>query len=227
MVDHHHHLRQRRSGVFGCRGRRGAIASGAVNQVKSRLQALGLVDRAFANISDDELVGVRDALGEDHRDAFDQLVGPDADAAQIRDAVTRGRLDGTMESAALVLTDACLADCIEELGDHADHPSTEQLREVLPGLVEQHGLGITQLMLASTVAGEAPAAAIIRDLLKNDELVKLPPAAPRPTSPVLPTTKVDDEERAALKAKRKEMRKRKQEEQRQRREQAKQARNRG
>ena len=33
-------------------------------------------------------------------------------------------------------------------------------------LVEKYGLGITQLMLAGTVAGEATAAAIIRDLLR-------------------------------------------------------------
>ncbi len=210
-----------------CCGRRARpVASKPVNQVKSRLQALGLLDRAFANISDEELLAARDALSEDHRDALDQLIAPDSDADQIRDAVTRGRLDGTMESAALVLTDACLADCIEALGDNADYPSSDQLREVVPALIEEYGLGITQLMLASTVAGEAPAAAIIRDLLKNDDTIKLPPAEPRPMSPILHTTKVSDEEREALKAKRKEMRKRKQDEQRQRREQSKKARKR-
>ncbi len=192
-----------------------------MNQVKSRLQALGLLDRAFANVSDDDLVAARDALGEDHRDAFDQLIAADADAETIRDTVTRGRLDGTMESAALVLTDACLADCIEALGDNADYPSTEQLREVVPALIDDHGLGITQLMLASTVAGEAPASAIIRDLLKNDETIKLPPAEPKPISPIIQKTNVSDADRDALKAKRKEMRKRKQEQERQRREQAK------
>jgi hypothetical protein len=198
-----------------------------VNQVKSRLQALGLLDRAFANATDDELVAARDALDDDHRDALDQLVGADADAQTMRDAVARGRLDGTLESAALVISDACLADCIEQLGEHADHPSSDQLREVLPGIVERHGLGITRMMLASTVVGEAPAAAIIRDLLKHDDLVKLPPAEPRPITPLGPSADVSDEERAALKAKRKEMRKKKQDEQRQRREQSKRARNRG
>lgn len=196
-----------------------------MNQVKNRLQALGLLDRTFANTTDDELAGAIAALGDDHREALDELLGGTASPDLVRTAITRGRIDGTMESIALVLTDACLAQCIEELGSNAEHPSSDQLREVLPGLVERHGLAITQMMLASTVVGEAPASPIIRDLLKNDELVKLPPAAPRSAGPILQRSQVDDAEREALKAKRKEMRKQKQEAARTRREQA--ARDRG
>lgn len=182
-----------------------------MNQVKTRLQSLGLLDRAFQSTTDDELTAAVDALDDDHRDALQQLVGGDTvDAEAIREAITRGRLDGTMESIALVVTDACLAECITELGDHADHPTSEQLREVLPGLIEHHGVAITRLMLASTVAGEAPAAAIIRDLLKHDEVVKLPPAEPKPMPPLRPQATVDAAERDALKAKRKELKLRKQ-----------------
>jgi hypothetical protein len=198
-----------------------------VNQVKNRLQALGLLDRTFANASDEDLAAAIDALGDDHREALDELVGGEADPDSVRTAISKGRIDGTMESVALVLTDACLADCIEELGPAAEHPSTDQLRDVLPGLVDKHGLAITQMMLASTVAGEAPASAIIRDLLKHDELVKLPPAEPRSSGPILQKAKVDDAEREALKAKRKEMKKQKQEAARVRREQAAQAKRRG
>ena len=153
-----------------------------MNQVKSRLQALGLLDRAFANASDAELQTAIDELSDEHREAVDELVGGTADPDTVREAIGKGRLDGTMESAALVLTDACLADCIEQLGEHADHPTSEQLRAVLPGLCESHGKAITQLMLASTVAGEAPASAIIRDVLKNDDDMKLPKAEPKPIS---------------------------------------------
>lgn len=197
-----------------------AIASNDVNQVKNRLQALGLLDRTFANTSDDDLASAIDALGDEHREALDELLGAEADPEAIRTAIGKGRIDGTMESIALVLTDACLAECIEELGPAADHPSSDQLRDVLPGLVEHHGLAMTQMMLASTIVGEAPASAIIRDLLKHDELVKLPPAEPRSSGPILQKSAVDDDEREALKAKRKEMRKQKQEEARARREQA-------
>lgn len=197
-----------------------------MNQVKSRLQALGLLDRTFANAADEDLDAAVAALDDEHRDALVKLVGDEPTAAEVRAAVARGRLDGTMESVALVITDACLADCIEQLGDHADHPSSDQLREVLPGLIERHGLAITRMMLASTVAGEAPASAIIRDLLKNDELVKLPPSEPRPITPLVQAPAMDPEERAKIKAKRAEMRKKKQEQARLRREQAARARHR-
>jgi hypothetical protein len=198
-----------------------------VNQVKTRLQALGLLDRTFSNMSDDALVAIIEAMPEDHRDAFNQLIGTtEADPAAVRATATKGRLDGTMESLALVLTDKCLADCIEQLGDHAENPTTDQLQAVTPGLVERHGLPLTQMMLASTVVGEAPASAIIRDLLKNDELVKLPPAEPKPISPIITGPEVSPEERAAIKAKRHEMRQRKQEEARARREQSARDRNR-
>jgi len=200
-----------------------AIASTDVNQVKNRLQALGLLDRAFANLSDEAITAAVDALGEEHREALDELLGGETGVEPIREAIGRGRLDGTMESIALVLTDACLAECIEELGPAAERPSSDQLRDVIPGLVDHHGLGITQLMLASTVAGEAPAAAIIRDLLKHDDLVKLPPAEPRASGPVLQKPKADDAEREALKAKRKELKKAKQDAAKARREQSTQA----
>ena len=197
-----------------------------MNQVKSRLQNLGLLDRGFANVSDDDLNAALGALGEEHREAIDELIGAEADAAGIREALPKGRLDGTMESMALVLTDACLADCIEALGDDADRPTTDQLREITPALIETHGLGITQLMLASTVAGEAPASAIIRDLLKNDDTLKLPPAEVKPISPIVKGPEVSDKERAATKAKRKEAKLKKQEAARKSREQAAKAKHR-
>lgn len=197
-----------------------------MNQVKSRLQNLGLLDRAFANLSDDDLTTALGALEEDHREALDELVGGAADAASVRVSLAKGRLDGTMESIALVVTDACLADCIEALGDDADRPTTDQLRDVTPALIDKYGLGLTQLMLASTIAGEAPASAIIRDLLKNDDTLKLPPASDKPISPIVQAPKVSDEERAAIKAKRQELKRKKQDDARMRRQQAARAKHR-
>ena len=153
-------------------------------------------------------------------------MGADCTVDDVRGSISRGKLDGTVESVALVVTDAALADIIKELGEHADHPTSDQLREVLPGIVERHGLGITRIMLASTVVGEAPASAIIRDLLKHDDLVKLPPAEDRPLPPMIEGPDVDPKQRAALKAKRKELRERKQAAARAAREQAAKARHR-
>jgi hypothetical protein len=196
-----------------------------VNQTKTRLQALGLLDRSIRAATDDDLAAVTEALDDDHREALERVVGGETTPEAIRQAVVKGRINGTMETIALVLSDASLADCIEKLGDHSENPTSEQLREVLPGVIERHGLAITRMMLASTVAGEAAASAIIRDLLRHDDMVKLPPEEPRPIAPAPAEAEEDDPEREAIKAKRVEARRRKHEEAAQRREQS--ARDRG
>jgi len=184
--------------------------------MKTRLQSLGLLDRAIRETSDEEMEAIVAGLGDDHREAVERIVeGDDVTPDAIRAAVAKGRMNGTMESIAMVLTDASLADCIERLGDHADNPTTEQLSEVLPGVVERHGLAVTRMMLASTVAGEAAASVAIRDLLKHDDLVKLPKEAPRRIVPEAERPGDDDAApdagREALRAKRQEAKRRKQE----------------
>ena len=187
--------------------------------MKTRLQSLGLLDRALAATTDAEIDALVAALDDDHREAVERLAEGITPAA-IREAGVKGRVNGTLESIAVVLADACLADCIEQLGDHSDNPTSDQLREVLPGLIERHGLACTRLMLATTVVGEAPASAIVRDLLKHDDDVKLPPMEPRPIPPVVETKRGSDAEREAVKAKRRELKLRHQAEARARREQS-------
>jgi len=187
--------------------------------MKTRLQSLGLLDRALAATTDEEIDALVAALDDDHREAVERLAEGITPAA-IREAGVKGRVNGTLESIAVVLADACLADCIEQLGDHSDNPTSDQLREVLPGLIERHGVACTRLMLATTVVGEAPASAIVRDLLKHDDDVKLPPMEPRPIPPVVDVKRGSDAEREAVKAKRREQKLRRQAEARARREQS-------
>jgi hypothetical protein len=197
--------------------------------MKNRLQALSLLDRALATMTDDELEALVATLPEDHRGAIDKLAGAreggfETTAARtlaIRSAAARGRMSGTLEQIATVLTDPCLADCIKELGDAADNPTEEQLAEVTPGLIERHGLATVRLTLAASVAGEAAASVMLTRLLKHDEVLALP----RDTTPapvVVHTKEIDEETRA----KRKAAKERKQAEARARREQAAKARNR-
>jgi len=193
--------------------------------MKNRMQALGLLDRSFKAATDDELAAAIEQLDDDHREGLESFVD-EVTPAGVREGVKSGRIDGGMEAIAAVISDLCLADCIEQLGDHADNPSTDQLKEVLPGIVERHGVAVTRIMLASTVAGEAPASAIIRDLLKSDELVALPKADEVTIAPLIDTKKRSDDEQAALKAKRAEAKAAKKEAERARRAQAAAARNR-
>ncbi len=191
--------------------------------MKTRLQALGILDRALRAMTDDELEAVIAGLNDDHREAMERIAGGPATPDAIRAAGAKGRIDGTLESIGLVLTDAALADCVDKLGDHADNPTSDQLRAVLPGIIERHGLGVTRLMLGSTVAGEAKASNIIRDLLKHDETLKLPPVDETRLGPI---ARPPDTADAEVKARRLEMRRRKQADAQARREQRTRARGR-
>jgi hypothetical protein len=191
--------------------------------MKTRLQSLGLLDRALRAMTDEELEAAVAALNDDHREAMERIVGADVTPEAIRAAAAKGRIDGTLESIGLVLTDAALADCIKDLGDHADNPTSDQLRAVLPSIIERHGLGVTRFMLASTLAGEAAASAVLRDLLKHDETVALPPVDETRAGPIArPPEHADDD----VKQRRREMKQRKQADARARREQSARARGR-
>jgi hypothetical protein len=193
--------------------------------MKNRMQALGLLDRAFKAATDEELDATIGALDDDHREGLEGFVD-ETTADGVRSAVKAGRIDGGMEAIAAIIADACLADCIQELGDNADNPSSDQLREVLPGLVERHGVAVTRIMLAGTVAGEAPASAIIRDLLKNDELVALPRVEEASITPDMVAPSRPADEQAELRARRKAARAEKQQAARERQAQSARDRNR-
>ena len=108
-------------------------------------------------------------------------------------------MSGALEQISTVLTDVCLADCIEQLGENSDNPSEENLAEVTPGLIERHGLPTVRLTLAASVAGEAAASALLTRLLKHDEVLGLP-AEDEPPPAVVLTKEIDDETRAKRKA---------------------------
>lgn len=197
--------------------------------MKNRLQALSLLDRALATMTDDELEALLAALPDDHRSAIDKLCGareggfeePAARVLAVRASAARGRMSGVLEQIATVLTDPCLADCIKELGDSADNPSEAKLQEVTPKLVERHGLPAVRLTYASSVAGEAQASVILTRLLKFDPVLALPERE-EPATPAVLVREVDDE----TKAKRKAAKERKQADARAKREQQLRARSR-
>lgn len=198
--------------------------------MKNRLQALALLDRAMLSMTDAELEALVATLPDDHRDAIDKICSareggfddPAARTLAIRSTVARGRMSGALEQIATVLTDPCLADCIEQLGDASDNPTEADLAEVTPGLVERHGLATVRLTLAASVAGEAAASVVLTRLLKHDEVLALPARDEVPTAPTVLTREADED----TKARRKAAKERKQAEARARREQQAKARNR-
>ncbi len=197
--------------------------------MKNRLQALSLLDRTMATMTDAELEALVATLPEDHVAALDKLAGareggfddPAGRTVALRAAVARGRMSGGLEQITTVLTDPCLADFITALGDKSDHPSEADLQQVLPSMIERHGLPTVRLTIAASIAGEAAASVMLTRVLKHDEVVGLPPA-PERSEPVVLAREADEETRA----KRKAAKERKQAEARARREQALRAKNR-
>ena len=200
-----------------------------MSQLKNRLQALSLLDRAFTAMTDEELATLVASLPEDHVAALDELCGArdgaftDVDARNlaVRATASRGRMNGGLEQISTLVTDPALAKCIELLGDNSDNPSEEQLLEVAPALVTEFGLATTRLMLASSIAGEAAASEVLTRVLKHDETLALPPVE-RTEVEVLPARTADEE----TKAKRKAAKEKKQAEARKAREQQLKARHR-
>jgi hypothetical protein len=206
-----------------------SVAWTPVNQMKNRLQALSLLDRAMTAMTDAEMEALVASLPEDHVTALDKLAGareggfddPAGRTVALRAAAARGRMSGVLEQIATVLTDPCLAAFITELGDASDNPSEDDLQGVLPGMIEAHGVATVRLTLAASIAGEAAASVMLTRVLKSDDVVALPPA-PEAAPAVVLTREADDE----TKARRKAAKERKQAEAKARREQMAKARNR-
>ena len=178
-----------------------------MSQLKIRLQALSLLDRAFSAMTDAELAALVATLPADHVEALDELCGArdggftdvEARTLALRATAARGRMNGGLEQISTLVTDTALAKCIELLGDNSDNPTEVQLLEVTPTLIEEFGLATTRLMLASSVTGEAAASAMLTRVLKHDEELALPPAE-RVEVEVLPARNADDETKAKRKA---------------------------
>jgi hypothetical protein len=193
-----------------------------MNQLKNRMQSLALLDRAFSALTADELDALVASLPDDQREAIDKVCGareggftePSARTIAMRSTAARGRMSGGLEQLATILTDPCLAECIEALGDHSDNPTEEQLLAVTPALIETHGLATVRLTIAASVAGEAAASVMLTRVLKHDDTLALPPVT-REATQVLAPSVADDE----LKAKRKALKGKKQAEAKARREQ--------
>jgi hypothetical protein len=170
-----------------------------VNAVQTRLAGLSLLERAVRDLSEEDLTKLIAELTDEQRTAMAARCGGTADSAAVRRTLVKGRMNGLLEGISTLLADKSLADCIEVLGDSSDNPTEAELNDVLPGLVERHGAGAIKVMLATAIVGEAPASPILKDILKSDAVLALPPAEAVKFS----VDKVVDPERDAILATRK------------------------
>ena len=81
-------------------------------------------------------------------------------------------------SVATALTNRVNDATVRALGDRSDDPSRADLEEVLPAVVDAHGVELARLMLASYAVSDAPCREAMRSLLDEDERFALPEAPP-------------------------------------------------
>jgi len=81
----------------------------------------------------------------------------------------RAQYRAALPYAGAVLAEPCLAAVIEELGDHADDPSREQLLEAIDALGDRFDGPTVTLMLASVADGDMAASDLCFTLLDTEE----------------------------------------------------------
>jgi hypothetical protein len=143
---------------------------------KDHVLRLAALEREFTHLTDDEMTVLIEKLEPQARHYIAGVAGSadegPVDVGGLRGAMRRGRMKGVPERVAAVLTDKCLNDCIEALGENADFPSEEDLAAALPSVVRTHGVAPTRIMMAAVVLGEAPAAKAIIKTLKTLPLLQ-------------------------------------------------------
>ena len=138
---------------------------------KEHVLRLALVERELRAVTDQEIRKLAKTVPAEVQQWLCTLSGSTDDSVDpegLRGAMKRGRMKGVPDRVSTALTDVCLTDCIEQLGEKSDHPSVDDLLAVTPGLVERHGKTVTRLMFASAVLSEAPAGNAIVKVLKTD-----------------------------------------------------------
>jgi len=79
---------------------------------------------------------------------------------------------------------------VRALGDRSEDPSREDLEEVLPAVIEEHGIELTRLMVASYAVSDAPCRDAMREILDSDEqftIPEVPDAEAEPADAELPS----------------------------------------
>ncbi len=86
-----------------------------------------------------------------------------------RSVLGRAQYRAALPYAAAVLSEPCLAEVIEALGDNADDPTREQLLEAIDAVGDEHDDVTLAVMLASVADGGMPASDLCFSILESDE----------------------------------------------------------
>jgi hypothetical protein len=182
-------------------------------------QDINRLDVALTTLDDESLRrGLSGITEKQRQDLATQLNLPRA-TVHLGDALAplvRRKLHGLsvdrQHTIATALTNRANDSTVAALGDRSEDPSRADLEEVLPAVIEEHGIELVRLMLASYAVSDAPVRPVMRELLESDERFALPdaPDGVDDDADELPsfglvarTAKTDDPERAEVLEKRK------------------------
>jgi hypothetical protein len=95
---------------------------------------------------------------------------------------------------------------VELLGPRSEDPTRDDLLEVLPAVIEEHGVEIVTLMLAGYTASDAVCRPVMRDILENDDRFVIGEPVPVEAKPELGALPAPALDKAELAAKREQRR---------------------
>jgi len=142
------------------------------------------LDVALSTLDDESLRrGLSGITEKQRQDLATQLNLPRA-TVHLGDALAplvRRKLHGLsvdrQHAIATALTNRANDSTVAALGDRSEEPSREDLEEVLPAVIEQHGVELVRLMIASYAVSDAPVRPVMRELLDTDDRFSLPDAS--------------------------------------------------
>jgi hypothetical protein len=139
------------------------------------------LDNALATLDDESLRSGLSGITEKQRqDLAVQLSLPRA-TMHLGEALTplvrrklRGLAVDRQLKVATALTNKANDATVRALGDRSEDPSRADLDEVLPDVIEHHGIELTRLMVASYAVSDAPCREAMREILDTDERFVIP-----------------------------------------------------
>jgi hypothetical protein len=145
------------------------------------------LDAALATLDDDSLRRGLSGITEKQRQELAVQLNLPRATMHLGEALTplvRRKLRGLPVDRQLMVASAITNRAndatVRALGDRSEDPSRADLEEVLPDVIEQHGIELARLMVASYAVSDAPCRDAMREILDADERFAIPEVPDEP-----------------------------------------------
>ncbi len=167
-----------------------AVEDGAEHQPDEELSAqdeldLKRLDIALVTLGDEALRRGLAGLNEKQRQELATQLNLPRATVHLGDGLAplvrrklRGLSIDRQHAVSTALTQRANDATVELLGDRSEEPSRADLDEVLPAVIDEYGIELVRLMVASYAISDAPVREVMRELLDSDEQFALADVAP-------------------------------------------------